>query len=46
MNIENRPRSYGGLVAFGYAIGPVLIVASHVCSLLLISTGINLAGLA
>lgn len=46
MNMENRPRSYGRLVAFGYAIGPVLIIASHACSLLLISTGINLAGLA
>jgi stearoyl-CoA desaturase (delta-9 desaturase) len=46
MNIEKKPRSYGKLVAFGYAIGPVLIIASHACSLLLISTGINLAGLA
>jgi stearoyl-CoA desaturase (delta-9 desaturase) len=46
MNTESKPRSYGRLVAFGYAIGPVLIIASHACSLLLINTGINLAGLA
>ena len=41
-----RPKSYGRLVALGYAIGPVLIITSHACSLLLISTGINLVGLA
>jgi len=40
------PRSYGALVVFSYAIGPVLIIFSHACSSLLISTGINLAGLA
>ena len=46
LNTDNKPRSYGRLVAFGYAIGPVLIIVSHVYSLLLISTGMNLAGLA
>lgn len=40
------PRPYGALVVFSYAIGPVLIIFSHACSSLLISTGINLAGLA
>ena len=46
MNTASKTRSYGRLVALGYAIGPVLIIISHACSLLLISTGINLAGLA
>ena len=40
------PGPYGALVVFSYAIGPVLIIFSHACSSLLISTGINLAGLA
>jgi len=46
MNTASKTRSYGRLIALGYAIGPVLIIISHACSLLLISTGINLAGLA
>ena len=46
MIVGGGPRPYGALVVFSYAIGPVLIIFSHACSSLLISTGISLAGLA
>jgi stearoyl-CoA desaturase (delta-9 desaturase) len=38
-------KSYSTLEASGYAIGPILIIASHCGSLLLLRTGISLIGI-